>query len=73
MESIILQNTDTVSLLNPNQNLRKSDKKETHADDATIDPPTTHDLAPAKVYPDTELVSVKTKPVLLNSKRSPIV
>lgn len=60
MESTILQNADTDSLLNPNHNLRKSDKKETHDDFATIDPPMTHDLAPAKVYPDTELVSVNT-------------
>jgi hypothetical protein len=60
MESTILQNADTDSLLNPNHNLRKSDKKETHDDFATIDQPMTHDLAPAKVYPDTELVSVNT-------------
>ena len=73
MESIISQNADTDSLLNPNHNLRQSDKKKTHADVATIDPPMTHDLASAKVYPDTELVSVNTKPVLFKSKRSPLV
>ena len=73
MESIISQNADTDSLLNPNHNLRQSDKKETHADVATIDPTMTHDLAPAKVYPDTELVNVTTKPFLLKSKRSHLV
>ncbi len=56
---------NTNSLLSSNHSLRHSEKTKIRGDDATVEQRMTQKLAVKKVYPDKELVTVKTKPPLI--------